>query len=132
MKRPLRGDMPLALKLPLHFDLGLRPRRRRLRRFLIAALALAVLVAAGAWLPARAALDTSMHDLAVGDSFTLERPDGVVLMYEVIALDIVDSDRVEIEPDADGRIVALATPWPFDSTAVGGQWHYVVTGRLRF
>lgn len=85
MKRPLRGDMPLALTLPLHFDLGLRPRRRRLRRFLIAALVLAVLVAAGAWLPARAALGTSMRDLAVGDSFTLERPDGAVLTYEVIA-----------------------------------------------
>ena len=90
MKRPPRGDMPLALTLPLHFDLGLRARRRRLRR-----------------------------------------PDGAVRTYEVIALDVVDSERVEIEPDAEGRIVALATPWPFDGTAVGGQWHYVVTGRLR-
>jgi hypothetical protein len=49
MRRPLRGDMPIALTLPLHFDLGLRARRRRLRRFLVAALALtvAVLLVAG-------------------------------------------------------------------------------------
>jgi hypothetical protein len=145
--------MPLALSLPLHFDLGLRTRRRRLRRFLIAALALAVLVAAAAWLPARAALggdraapgahrvgaslderDTpfALADLAVGDTFTLPRRDRSVRTYEVIALDIVDSDRLEIEPDADGRLVALTAPWPFDGTPVGGQWHYVVTARLRF
>ncbi|HJR69090.1 MAG TPA: hypothetical protein VKA43_03545, partial [Gammaproteobacteria bacterium] len=59
MKRPSRGDVPLAVTLPLHFDLGLRAaRKRRTRRFLVAALALAVavLLAAGVWLPARAAL----------------------------------------------------------------------------
>jgi len=115
MKRPPRGDMPLALTLPLHFDLGLRARRRRLRRLLVAALAIAVavLLAAGVWLPARAALEdggAALADLAIGDAFTLRRPDGAVRTYEVIA---------------------LATPWPFDGTAVGGQWHYVVTGRLR-
>jgi sortase A len=146
--------MPLAVTLPLHFDLGLRTRRRRLRRFLFGALALAVaaLLAAALRLPARAALgsDTAeprargvstvidhrdapfaLADLAIGDTFTLRRHDGVARTYEVIALDVVDSDRVEIEPDADGRTVALATPWPFDGTPVGGRWHYIVTGRLR-
>jgi hypothetical protein len=150
MKRPLRGDMPLALTLPLHFDLGLRARRRRLRRCLIGALALvvAVLLAAGVWLPARAALgngsasvgavidhrDTpfALADLAIGNAFTLRRNDGAVRTYEVVALDVVDRDRVELMPDANGRIVELTTPWPFDSTPVGGQWHYVVTARLRF
>jgi hypothetical protein len=156
MKRPLRGGMPLAVTLPLHFDLGLRDaRKRRTRRFLVAALALAlaVLLVAGVWLPARAALgsgnaepgarsvgarlderDTplALADLAVGDVFTLRRRDGAVRTFEVIALDVVDSQRVEFEPDADGQIVALATPWPFDGTPVGGQWHYVVTARLRF
>lgn len=155
MTRPLRGDMPPALTLPLHFDLGLRTRRRRLRRFLVGALALvvAVLLAAGVWLPARAALGGggaepgprgtrasfdergapfALANLAVGDAFTLRRHDGEVRTYEVIALDVVDSGRVESTSDADGRIVALAAPWPFDGTPVGGRWHYVVTGRLRF
>jgi hypothetical protein len=156
MKRPLRGGMPLAVTLPLHFDLGLRAaRKRRTRRFLVAALALAVavLLAAGVWLPARAALgngsaapgargagadidfpDTplALAELAVGAAFTLRRHDSAVRTYEVIALDVVDSDRLEIEPDTDGRIVALTTPWPFDGTVVGGRWHYVVTARLRF
>lgn len=156
MKRPLRGGMPLAVTLPLHFDLGLRAaRKRRTRRFLVAALALAIaaLLAAGVWFPARAALgngsaapgarsagahidfrDTpfALAELAVGDAFTLRRRDGAVRTYEVIALDVVDSDRVEIEQGTDGRIVALTAPWPFDGTVVGGQWHYVVTARLRF
>jgi hypothetical protein len=150
MKRPLRGDMPLALTLPLHFDLGLRTRRRRLRRVLITALAITVaaLLAAGMWFPARAALNREAAsgayiidardpqltpaDLAVGATFTLRRYDGALHSYEVIALDIVDSRRVDLTPDSSGRIVTLATPWPFDGEPVPGQWHYVVTGRLRF
>jgi hypothetical protein len=59
MKRPLRGDMPLALTLPLHFDLGLRARRRRVRRILVLGLAVAALLAAGMWLPARATSSTA-------------------------------------------------------------------------
>ena len=157
MKRPSRGDVPLAVTLPLHFDLGLRAaRKRRTRRFLVAALALAVavLLAAGVWLPARAALGNgsaepgarsvgavidhrdppfALADLAIGDGFTLRRRDGAMRTYEVIALDVVDSRRAAFDPDADGRIVALTTPWPFDGTPVGGgPWHYVVTARLRF
>jgi hypothetical protein len=133
MKRHLRGGMPLAVTLPLHFDLGLR--------------------AAGVWLPAKAALGNgsaapgargvgavidhgdpplALKDLAIGDDFTLRRHDGAMRTFEVIALDVVDSQRVEFEPDGAGQIVALTTPWPFDGTPVGEQWHYVVTVRLRF
>jgi hypothetical protein len=141
--------MPLALTLPLHFDLGLRARRRRARRILVLALAVAALFAAGMWFPARAALgraaapasarvidardlELELADLAVGDAFRLRRFDGGLRGYEVIALDVVDSRRVDLTPDPSGRIVTLATPWPFDGPAVSGQWHYVVTGRLRF
>jgi hypothetical protein len=34
--------------------------------------------------------------------------------------------------DADESYVALVTCWPFDAVSVGGNWRYVVTGRLRF
>ena len=58
MKRPLRGGMPLAVTLPLHIDLRLRPRRRRWRRLavcLLIALA-AALLTMGFWLPVKAEL----------------------------------------------------------------------------
>jgi hypothetical protein len=126
--------MPIPLTLPLHFDLRLRMRRRRLLRVVVATFALlgAALLAAGFWLPAKAELGTSARDLAIGDTFTLERPDGVVHTYEVIALDVVDSERVELGLYADQGLVELVTPWPHEAVAVGGQWRYVVTGRLRF
>jgi sortase A len=217
MKKPLRGDMPLALTLPLHFDLRLRTRQRRWRRRRIAALAAlgAALLAAGLWLPAKAAFaqqllnrawaDTAasagaapvkpwpwadtwpvarltlpgehapltvlagasgrnlafapalmdgsaepgthgvsviaghrdthfraLKALAVGDEFTLERPNGSVFTYEVAALDVVDSRRVELRLDADESLVALVTCWPFDAVTAGGPMRYVVTARLRF
>ena len=130
----MRGDMPIPLTLPLHFALRLRMRRRRVLRVVVAMLALlgAALLAVGFWLPAKAELGTSPRDLAIGDTFMLERPDGVVLTYEVIALDVVDSERVELGPDGDERLVSLVTPWPSEAVAVGGQWRRVVTGRPRF
>jgi sortase A len=70
MKRPLRGDLPLAITLPLHYDLGLRARQRRVRRFVFAALALlgAALLAAGFWLPAKAALAQQLLNRAWGST----------------------------------------------------------------
>lgn len=216
MKRPWRGDVPLAVSLPLHFDLRLRT-RRRWRRLLVAALVAlaAALLAAGFWLPAKAELaqhllnrawvDTAasggavtahpwpwadtwpvarlmlpgaqepltvlagasgrnlafapalmdgsampgahgvsviaghrdthfrvLRNVAIGDELTLERADGTVLVYDVTALDVVDSARAELRLDADESYIALVTCWPFDAVTVGGSWRYVVTGRLRF
>jgi hypothetical protein len=48
------------------------------------------------------------------------------------ARDVVDSRRVDLTPDSSGRIVTLAAPWPFDGKPTSGEWHYVVTGRVRF
>jgi sortase A len=204
----------LALTLPLGLERRPRARQRRLRRVVIAALVVlgAGLLAAGLWLPAKAALaqqllnrawnaattsgavvqpwpwadtwpvarltlpgarepltvlagasgralafapalldgsalpgthgvtviaghrDThfrALATLAIGDEFTLERPDGWLYTYEVAALDVVDSARAELRLDTDESIVALVTCWPFDAVTVGGSWRYVVTGRLR-
>jgi sortase A len=73
----------------------------------------------------------ALRELAVGDELTLERPDGTRLVYEVAALDVVDSERASLRLDADESVVALITCWPFDTVAVGGSWRYVVTARLR-
>src|SRR6185503_20332921 len=43
----------------------------------------------------------ALADLAVGDVFALERPDGASFRYEVVNLDVVDSERTEIRLDAD-------------------------------
>jgi sortase A len=58
MKRPLRGPMPLAVTLPLHYDLHLRTRQRRWRRLAVGVLIAlgAALLAMGFWLPAKAEL----------------------------------------------------------------------------
>jgi len=75
--------------------------------------------------------DTHFHalkDLALGDEFTLERPDGVTLRYAVAALDVIDVDRDVLRLDADESVVVLVTCWPFDAVAPGGPGRYVVTG----
>ena len=71
-----------------------------------------------------------LAELAIGDEIALERPDGAVLIYEVTALDVVDSERVELRLDSDRSVVVLVTCWPFDAVAVGGSWRFVVTARL--
>ena len=68
--------------------------------------------------------------LAVGDVFALERPDGASFRYEVVNLDVVDSERTELRLDADESVVVLVTCWPFEAVTVGGKWRYLVTARL--
>jgi sortase A len=72
-----------------------------------------------------------LAELAIGDELTLERPDGSALTYEVTALDVVDSARVQLRLDSEESVVVLVTCWPFDTAAVGGSWRYVVTARVR-
>jgi sortase A len=71
----------------------------------------------------------ALQTLAVGDEFTVERPDGVTLRYAVAALDVIDIDRDALRLDADDSVVALVTCWPFDTVTPGGPLRYVVTGR---
>ena len=70
----------------------------------------------------------ALQNLAIGDEFTLERPDGVILRYAVAALDVIDVDRDVLRLDADESMVALVTCWPFDAVTLGGPERYVVTG----
>jgi sortase A len=56
LRRPLRGEIPVLLTLPLRLERRTRRRQRRTRRVLLAALLLlgAALLAAGVWLPLKA------------------------------------------------------------------------------
>ena len=145
MRRAWRGAMPVALTLPLALEHRPRTRQRRRRRFALAALiALGLaLIAAGLWLPATgsAAPESaitlhggrplrSLATLAIGDELSLARPDGATEVYEVTALDVVDSERAQLGVDSDERTVVLVTRWPLDAVDVPGSWRYVVTARL--
>ena len=79
--------------------------------------------------------DTHFRQLAtlvVGDTLSVERPDGSVYVYEVTDLDVVDSAHAELRLDADESIVVLVTCYPFEAVAPGGSLRYVVTARQRF
>ena len=141
MRRPWNGAMPVTLTLPLGLERRPRVRRRRLRRLAWGALLAlgAVLLAAGFWLPAKAELAghrethfRRLGTLAIGDSLTLERPDGRVLTYQVADLEVVDSSRAELLLDADESVVVLVTGYPFETVTPGSNLRYVVTARQRF
>jgi hypothetical protein len=135
--------MPLALTLPLHFDLHLRKRRwRRLAVGILVVLAVALL-AVGFWLPAKAerggeafiGVDRGLGGaatLAIGDELVIESWDGSALTYEVAALDIVDGARVELEPSRTDDVIVIIADWPFEAGAIRDRWRYVVTARARF
>jgi sortase A len=72
----------------------------------------------------------ALEDLAVGDRFEIERPDGATYAYDIAAIDVIDTDRELLRLDAEESVVALVTCWPFDAVAPGGSERYVVTGRL--
>jgi hypothetical protein len=139
--------MPVTLTLPLGLEHRPRVRqRRRLRVAMAALIALGVaLIMVGLWLPATGSAAPenaisvhggpprrSLATLAIGDELRLRRTDGVTDIYEVTALDIVDSARAEFQFDADENVVVLVTRWPFDAVEVGGRWRYVLTARQRF
>ncbi len=143
MKRPMRADMPIALTLPLHFDLRLRKRRRGRLAVAVLVVIAATLVAVGFWLPSNAehdndasigsdSLSERLATLAIGDELIVEGC-GSASTYEVAALDIVDRTRVVFAPpDADDDAVVLVADWPFEAGAIRDRWQYVVTARLRF
>ena len=141
MRRPWNGAMPVMWTWPARIEHHRRARRRRARRLAIGALiVLAVLLAAGVWLPHADARLTStageeplppLATLQVGDVLRLEGPDGSLLAYTIEALDVVDVERAELRLDAADRMLVLAMPWPLDTAEVGGNWRYVVTARQR-
>jgi sortase A len=71
----------------------------------------------------------ALANLALGDRFEVELPDGSSLPYEVAAIEVVDSRSTALRLDADESTIALVTCWPFDALTPGGALRFVVTGR---
>jgi hypothetical protein len=110
-----------------------------LRRLAIGALILLVLVLLGVgfWLPAKAELASRwlgelqsrpVATFEIGDQLLLTRPDGSTRAYEVLGLDVVDSERAQLLLDGDERIFLVTAP-PSAAASLGGRWRYVVTAR---
>lgn len=68
--------------------------------------------------------------LDIGDTIRIERPDGRMHLYQVSALDVVDSRRGSLVLDTLEPMLSLVTCYPFDSLRTGGPMRYVVSARM--
>ncbi len=70
--------------------------------------------------------------LKLGDVLQVELPDGRKHVYEVSAIDVVDSRRGSLVLDTDESMLSLVTCYPFDVMEAGGPMRYVVSARFVF
>jgi sortase A len=66
-----------------------------------------------------------LRDVRLGDEVRVTRSDGRIARFSVTETRIVPFDAPGLDPDADGRYLALATCWPLDARAAG-PLRYVV------
>lgn len=72
----------------------------------------------------------ALAELAVGDRFAVERPDGRAFLFEVTGIDVVDSRRAVLEADAGATAIALVTCYPFDALEPRSPMRYIVAAHL--
>ena len=70
--------------------------------------------------------------LDVGELIHVELPNGRKHIYEVTAIDVVDSRRGSLVLDTDEAMMSLVTCYPFDALQAGGPMRYVVSARMMF
>ena len=70
--------------------------------------------------------------MKVGEVLRVELPTGQKHIYEVSAVDVVDSRRGSLVLDTDESMLSLVTCYPFDALQPGGPMRYVVSARLVF
>lgn len=70
--------------------------------------------------------------MKVGEVLRVELPNGRKHIYEVSAIDVVDSRRGSLVLDTDESMLSLVTCYPFDAMQPGGPMRYVVSARLVF
>lgn len=70
--------------------------------------------------------------LSVGEVIQVELPNGRRHLYEVTAIDVVDSRRGSLVLDTEEAMMSLVTCYPFDAMQAGGPLRYVVSARMMF
>ncbi|MEL6869975.1 MAG: class GN sortase [Pseudomonadota bacterium] len=70
-----------------------------------------------------------LADVALGDNLVVDRRDGERVVYEIVALDVVDARRAQIALDGAAPTLTLITCYPFDAITPGGPLRYVVSAR---
>jgi sortase A len=70
-----------------------------------------------------------LRDLVIGERVSVETPAGYQHDYEVIAIDVVDSQRGSLLLDTEQAMLSLVTCYPFASADPGGPLRYIVTAR---
>ena len=65
-----------------------------------------------------------------GDVLEVERSDGRVLRFEIVAIDVVDSRNGSVLLDTDEPMLTLITCYPFAASDPGGPLRFVVTAAL--
>ena len=73
-----------------------------------------------------------LRDLEPGHRVSIESFSGVITVYEVIGLNVVDSRKGSLLLDTDDAVLTLVTCYPFDAVDPGGPLRYVVTARRVF
>lgn len=73
-----------------------------------------------------------LRDLEPGHHVSIESFSGVITVYEVFGLNVVDSRKGSLLLDTDDAVLTLVTCYPFDAVDPGGPLRYVVTARRVF
>jgi len=70
--------------------------------------------------------------LRKGESIQVEMPDGRNHLYQVTAIDVVDSRRGSLVLDTDTPMLTLVTCYPFNAIEAGGPMRYILSASMIF
>lgn len=73
-----------------------------------------------------------LKDVQPGERLKLESAKGLSHLYEVVAIDIVDSRHGRLLLDTEMALLSLVTCFPFDAREAGSPLRYVVTARMLY
>lgn len=71
-----------------------------------------------------------LQDMKVGETITVDLPDGRSHIFRVTGIDVVDSRRGSLILDTDAPTMSLVTCYPFGAMNAGGPMRYVVSTEL--